>query len=73
MRDKLKMVLGNGIASRNPSQPSPDKIDPSKGYVKGNIRVISWRANNLRCNGTLEEFEALVLDTKYLEKLKEKQ
>lgn len=30
------------------NSPSIDKIVPSKGYVKGNVRVISWRANRLK-------------------------
>ena len=39
---------------------SIDRYDNSKGYVKGNINIISWRANNLKSNGTLEEFKLLV-------------
>lgn len=40
--------------------PSLDRIDSNKGYVKGNVQVISWRANWLKNNGTLAEFELLV-------------
>jgi hypothetical protein len=40
--------------------PSLDRIKPELGYVKGNIRVISWRANNLKRDGTLAEFECIV-------------
>ena len=50
----------------NPCAPSLDRIDPSKGYIKGNVRVISWRANNLKSNGTLDEFIAIVADLKKL-------
>jgi hypothetical protein len=42
------------------TSPSIDKIDPNKGYVKDNIQIISWRANKLKSNGTLEEFKKLV-------------
>lgn len=38
---------------------SVDRIDPNKGYTKENIRVISYRANWLKSNATLEEIEAL--------------
>lgn len=35
---------------------SLDRIIPERGYVKGNIATISWRANNLKRDGTLDEF-----------------
>jgi hypothetical protein len=37
-----------------------DRIDSTKGYVKGNVRVISWRANWLKGNLTLDQAERLV-------------
>ena len=37
---------GNGFA-RNES-PSLDRIDPAKGYVEGNVVVISSKANNIK-------------------------
>jgi hypothetical protein len=40
--------------------PSIDRIDSTKGYVKGNVAVISLRANQLKNNATVEELEALV-------------
>lgn len=33
---------------RSPNSPSLDRIDPAAGYVPGNIRVISDRANRLK-------------------------
>lgn len=32
----------------NPNGPSVDRIIPALGYVKGNVRVISFRANHLK-------------------------
>jgi hypothetical protein len=45
------------------SSPSLDKINPSLGYVKNNIRVISWRANWIKNNMTPEEVEKLYKDS----------
>lgn len=39
----------------NPASPSLDKIDPSLGYVPGNVWVISWRANRMKCDASPEE------------------
>ncbi len=44
---------------------SLDKLDPKKGYVKGNVQVITNKANRLKNNGTLDELKKVVA---YLEK-----
>lgn len=41
--------------ARTGNSPSIDRIDNTKGYVKGNTRIISWRANRLKQDATLEE------------------
>lgn len=40
--------------------PSLDRIRPDLGYIKGNVRVICMRANRLKDNGTIEEFEKIL-------------
>lgn len=42
------------------STPSVDRMVPSIGYVKGNCKVISMRANRLKNNASLEEMKRLV-------------
>jgi len=37
-----------------------DKIKPNLGYVKGNVRVICWRANRLKSDATLDELLSIV-------------
>ena len=50
----IEIDLGRG--RRKGDSPSLDKFVPEKGYTKGNIAVISWRANWLKNNGTTEEW-----------------
>lgn len=37
-----------GGSARNPWAPSVDRIDCSKGYVPGNVRVVCWAFNQMR-------------------------
>lgn len=41
------------------SSPSVDRIIPELGYVKGNIAIISWKANKLKSNATWQDLEAI--------------
>jgi hypothetical protein len=41
--------------------PTLDRVDPSKGYVKGNVKYICARANRIKYDATPEEL-LLVLD-----------
>lgn len=47
----IRLSIGG---KRSPSSPSLDRIDPALGYVPGNIRVISDRANRLKGARSLE-------------------
>lgn len=50
-------VLGIDIIpfSSSDNSPSVDKLDPNKGYVKGNIAIISRRANSIKFNANSDE------------------
>jgi hypothetical protein len=50
------------------NSPSIDQIVPRLGYVKGNVRVISFRANRLKCDATPEELELILADLRNLKK-----
>lgn len=41
------------------SSPTIDRIRPSEGYIKGNVEVISWRANRLKGECTPEDLQKL--------------
>lgn len=45
---------------RHDGSPSLDRLDSSLGYTPDNVRVISFRANKIKNDGTLEELEAIV-------------
>ncbi len=58
-------VLGIEISTNGPKNTSPslDKIIPELGYTKGNVRVISWRANWIKNNASADEIEKLYIDS----------
>ena len=49
----IELVVGEGSVHDN--SPTIDRIDSSKGYVKGNIQVISDKANRIKNDATIEE------------------
>ena len=62
----IPIVHHQGRKGYHPNSPSIDKIDPGLGYVKGNVRMISARANLLKNNASIEELEAVLKDLKRL-------
>ena len=62
----LGLTLKKTPGRCTPETPSLDRIDSSRGYTLDNVRIISWRANALKNNGTLAEFRAIVRDLENL-------
>lgn len=56
----LGIPLIHGKGKWHANSPTVDRRIPELGYTKGNARVISWRANDLKKDGTLEEFQKIV-------------
>jgi|SRR6266566_2362061 len=54
----IPMVMRSG--SFHDNSPSIDRMIPAKGYVKGNVQIISYRANRLKAHGSLEDLRKVV-------------
>jgi len=48
------------------NSPSLDRIDSKKGYVPGNVMIMSWRANRIKNDGTAAEHKKIA---EFLEKI----
>lgn len=62
----LGMELDYFAESAQENSPSFDQVDAGKGYVKGNVVIMSWRANRIKSNGMSHEHRAIA---DYLDKL----
>lgn len=51
----IKLVAHKGRSGGNPNSPALDRIDNKKGYVKGNVMVVSHRANMMKVDASPEE------------------
>lgn len=58
----IPLEVGRGLRGHN--SPSLDRIDNSRGYLKDNVKVISFRANALKNDASIEELKLIV---KYME------
>jgi len=56
----LELVYPGHGKGRAPQSASLDRLDNTKGYVPGNVAIISWRANKLKGDATLAELQAIV-------------
>ena len=56
----LGITLDKNSPTRCDASPSLDRVVPELGYIPGNTRIISWRANDLKKDASLTELQALV-------------
>ena len=55
----LGIELNYFAPERQENSVSFDRIDATKGYIKGNVVVVSWRANRIKNDGTAEEHQKI--------------
>ena len=55
----LELMMGEGKGA-NDASPSFDRIEPERGYVKGNVIVVSNKANRMKNSGTVADMKRLV-------------
>lgn len=51
------------------NSPSFDRIHPDKGYTQDNVRIISNRANRLKCDGNVRELALIAADAMDIESI----
>jgi len=54
----IQFVFG-GVGFNTAVNPSIDRIDPKQGYIKGNMAVISHRANMIKSNASSDELRKI--------------
>lgn len=54
---EIPLFVGAKVLCDN--SPTLDRKIPSSGYVPGNIRVISYKANRIKNNASYQEFETI--------------
>ena len=48
-------ISGLGKGKTRPDSPTLDRILPELGYINGNVAFLSYRANRIKDNGTMQE------------------
>ena len=54
----IPLISGGGHGFKD-NLPSVDRVDSSKGYTPDNIAIISWKANRMKNDNTVETLEKI--------------
>ncbi len=55
----LGIPLRRGVGGATENSPTLDRVDSTRGYTPDNVWVISYRANRIKNDSTLQELELL--------------
>ena len=61
---RIPLIVGsdkNSNGGGTDNSPTLDRINNNKGYIKGNIQIISRKANQMKSNADLEDIRRLYL------------
>jgi len=64
----IKLQKNRGSKGANDNSPSVDRIDNNRGYVKGNIKIISYKANTMKSSSSTGDLKKMI---DYIENNKE--
>lgn len=57
----IELTYTNCKQQRTPDNYATlDRIDPTKGYTPGNVQILSFRANTIKGDATLEELRLII-------------
>ena len=70
---KITLIHSKGKGSASSNSPTLDRIIPSLGYIKRNVWVISKKANVMKNNSTLLEFERVAKNWRKMHDARKKQ
>jgi hypothetical protein len=60
LKTPLRWEYQHGLGQPDERSPSLDRIDNSRGYIKGNIAIISHRANSIKNCLTINQIKSLL-------------
>ena len=52
-------IASNGKMNNRDSSPSIDRIDSKKGYTPDNVWIVSYRANRIKNDASLDELKLI--------------
>ena len=62
----MKLEYGSGNDGNAPNHATLDRINNSKGYIPGNVMIISRLANAMKNESSFEQLQTFITNYKYL-------